>query len=40
MRALINMEIKLVYIVIHGATVQHHVKNIDVAWTGGWGNTL
>ena len=41
--ALINMEIKVVYIVIHDASVdmfQHRGKNIDVPWAGGWGNAL
>ena len=44
------MEIKVVYIIIHDATVeryfsmeevfQHRGKNIDVPWAGGWGNAL
>ena len=45
------MEIKVVYIVIHDATVDRYVsasqkcfstveKNIDVPWEGGWGNAL
>ena len=46
-RALIDMEIKVVYIVIHDATVDRYVsasrkgfnitkKNIVVPWAGGW----
>ena len=38
------MEIKVVYIEIHDATVDIYVlasrKNIDVPWAGGWGITV
>ena len=40
-RALINMEIKVAYIVIHVDDMfWHRGKNIDVPWAGEWGNSI